>query len=76
MKKRIILIGSVLVITAILASYFFATGEKSPSNNVTDFASCAAAGNPIMESYPEQCHHNGTTYTNTDQEPVSPPSAN
>lgn len=76
MKKRILLICSILVVIFIFAAYFFSTGERKPRYNINDFASCAAAGNPIMESYPEQCHHNGTTYTNPDQQPVSPPSAN
>lgn len=69
MKKRVLLIGGTLVVVFLIASYFFAMGEKSPNNNVTDFASCAAAGNPIMESYPEQCAHNGVTYTNSAQQP-------
>ncbi len=31
---------------------------------VEDFTSCAAAGNPIMESYPRQCRHiDGRTFT-------------
>ena len=29
---------------------------------VNDFESCAAAGNPVMESYPRQCNHDGKTY--------------
>ncbi|NOR84989.1 hypothetical protein GQ473_02635 [archaeon] len=29
---------------------------------VTDFESCAAAGYPIMESYPRQCRANEITY--------------
>jgi len=33
------------------------------SLEVTDFASCAAAGNPVMESYPRQCSANGQTFT-------------
>ena len=32
--------------------------------SVNDFESCVEAGNPIMESYPEQCSHDGETYTN------------
>ncbi|PLW79391.1 hypothetical protein C0585_08175 [Candidatus Woesearchaeota archaeon] len=31
---------------------------------VIDFDSCVAAGNPIMESYPEQCSDGTNTYTN------------
>ncbi len=29
---------------------------------VDDFESCVKAGNPVMESYPRQCTHNGVTY--------------
>ncbi len=32
-------------------------------DSVTDFESCAAAGNPVMESFPRQCVVNGVTYT-------------
>ena len=32
-------------------------------NEVTNFEECAALGNPIMESYPEQCAHKGIVYT-------------
>ena len=31
---------------------------------VTTFAECVAAGNPVMESYPEQCSHNGELFVN------------
>ena len=30
---------------------------------VTNFDECVAQGNPIMESYPEQCAHEGIVYT-------------
>lgn len=29
---------------------------------VLNFEDCAEAGNPVMESYPRQCIHNGKTY--------------
>ena len=29
---------------------------------VTNFKECVAAGNPVMESHPRQCAHNGVTY--------------
>jgi hypothetical protein len=32
------------------------------SPDVTDFESCVAAGNPIMESFPRQCSANGETF--------------
>src|SRR3989339_374420 len=38
--------------------------KATDENAVTDFASCAAAGYPIMESYPRQCRaKNGKTFT-------------
>ncbi len=36
---------------------------------VDSFAACAAAGNPVMESYPRQCRHAGQLLV----EPVDPP---
>lgn len=72
MKRQwIFLIGALVITVAAIVAY-----QSANQQDVTDFASCAAAGNPIMESYPEQCHHNGTTYTNPDQQPVTPPPAN
>jgi len=36
---------------------------RGTSTPITNFAECAAAGNPVMESYPRQCSANGQTYT-------------
>ena len=30
---------------------------------VTNFQECVEAGNPVMESYPRQCRHDGETFT-------------
>jgi len=38
-------------------------GDSASSSTVTNFTECAAAGNPIMESYPRQCSANGQTFT-------------
>jgi type II secretory pathway pseudopilin PulG len=35
--------------------------DKKPA--ITNFDQCVAAGNPVMESYPEQCSAKGQTYT-------------
>lgn len=40
---------------------------------VNDFYSCVQAGNPIMESYPRQCAHNGTTYTEVIKKDITTP---
>jgi hypothetical protein len=45
---------------------------KSSTSNITSFAECKAAGNPIAESYPEQCSAGGKTYTNPDQKVEEP----
>lgn len=34
-----------------------------PRVTVTDFNSCAAAGRPVMESYPRRCQYGGRTFT-------------
>ncbi len=42
---------------------------------VTSFEECAAAGNPVMESYPRQCRSaDGTLFVEEIPEPVVPPS--
>jgi hypothetical protein len=35
---------------------------------IASFAECVAAGNPVMESFPEQCAADGQTFTNDEQE--------
>ena len=40
------------------------SGRPLSSVSITDFESCAAAGYPVMESYPEQCRTpDGQTFT-------------
>lgn len=74
MKQWLIISGAIIVLIAVVIATQLNSHNRAPT--VTDFASCAAAGNAIMLSYPEQCHHNGTTYTNPDQQPVAPPPVN
>lgn len=38
-------------------------GSNKSNSSINSFEECAAAGNPIMESYPEQCSANGKTFT-------------
>lgn len=44
-----------------------ASNQIIVDDDIYDFNSCINAGNPIMETYPEQCRYNGRTYTNLDQ---------
>lgn len=36
--------------------------KGQPTVKIGSFAECAAAGNPVMESYPRQCRANGVTF--------------
>lgn len=63
MNKRIIY-GVVITLVVIIALGILLPILFSKERIVvTDFESCVLAGNPIMESYPEQCMHKGVTYT-------------
>lgn len=58
---------SILVILALIVGGIVAIdafGKTDVTNAIDSFEDCAAAGNPIMESYPEQCAvPGGQTFT-------------
>jgi hypothetical protein len=61
----------ILIVIGLLAAigwYVWKNNQKT----ITNFEECKAAGNPIMESYPEQCSANGQTFTNTTQKVDKP----
>jgi hypothetical protein len=65
-RKHLIIL--VLLLLAVLgggAAYWLLAKDDSPK--ITNFAECKAAGNPIMESYPEQCMADGQSFVNPDQ---------
>lgn len=43
---------------------------------ITNFEECVAAGNPVMESYPEQCAANGKTFVSSKQKVTLDETAN
>lgn len=60
MKKGLFIVGiGFLIIAGFL--WYFAAAPMAPV--ITNFDECAAAGNPIMESFPRKCMANGTTFT-------------
>ncbi|MFH2028349.1 MAG: hypothetical protein ABIJ08_04385 [Nanoarchaeota archaeon] len=61
MKKQIIF-GILLIV-------MFTVGCQK---EVTNFEDCAAAGNPVMESYPRQCRSGDITYTEIIDEEIMP----
>ncbi len=57
----------IVLIAALLAGiYAWKTGRDKEAG-INSFAECVAAGNPVMESYPEQCAANGKTWANPNQ---------
>lgn len=54
-----------LVIAAIIGVGWYVW--RNQNKNITNFDECVAAGNPVMESYPEQCAANGQTFVNERQ---------
>ncbi len=59
--KGLLLVGLVIAIAGALGFFY-----KRQPQQINSFAQCAAAGYPILQSYPEQCKTpDGRTFTNT-----------
>lgn len=65
-RVEVAFIVLVLLGISLVAFYAWRTGQNKESK-INSFADCVAAGYPVMESYPEQCHANGQTWSNPDQ---------
>ncbi len=75
MKKIIVIfvIGLVVILAVGGAVYYYKFYQETPPVNnqnqnvsvitITNFEECAAAGNPVMESYPRQCRAGGKNFT-------------
>ncbi len=58
MKKESMI--AIVVVGIVIIAGILVMLQKSPE--ITSFEECAAAGNPIMKSYPRQCSANGQTF--------------
>ena len=77
MKKRSVgtegfgvieIVIALAVLVMVGAGGMFIWNKFQEQNTPIDsFESCAAAGNPVLESYPEQCIANGETFVNPAQ---------
>lgn len=67
LDKREVTFIIVLLVLLAGAGFFAWYSGQTKEAAITNFEQCAAAGNPIMESYPEQCSANGKTYVNDAQ---------
>jgi hypothetical protein len=64
-SKTIITILVVAIILGGIALAIVESNKKPDASSITSFDECAAAGYPIMESYPEQCATpDGRTFIN------------
>lgn len=53
-----LIVGAIILIVGAVAW----TMAKNQPLEIDSFADCAAAGYPVMESYPRQCRANGQTF--------------
>jgi predicted negative regulator of RcsB-dependent stress response len=56
---------AVLVAIIVLIIFGVIAWNRQQNGQITNYDECVAAGNPIMESFPEQCSANGRTFINT-----------
>lgn len=65
---------TILVFVLLLAGLgiwiYSATKDTEP--DVQNFDACVAAGNPVRETFPEQCSHKGKIFFKPGQEPPPP----
>lgn len=50
---------------ALFAGWRVIGEQMTKSESILSFDECVAAGNPVLETYPEQCIANGQIFTNT-----------
>ena len=79
MRRAMILILSLVILILALSG---CQQAEQPSDSgtdvqkpmaVTNFEECAAAGNPIMESYPRQCRHGDQLFVEEIDTPIMNP---
>ncbi|KKW45385.1 MAG: hypothetical protein UY96_C0023G0007 [Parcubacteria group bacterium GW2011_GWB1_56_8] len=68
MIKSILTAVIVIVVAGVLSLGFY---YRSQRPSVASFEECAAAGFPVMESYPRQCRAGDTTFTETVPQPTA-----
>lgn len=51
------------ILTLAIFSGLLLTACQNQTNSIEDFESCITAGNPVMESFPEQCSNGTNSYT-------------
>lgn len=62
-KATVRLVALLIACILVFAGWYVWQSNRKPLEAIDTFEACVAAGNPIMESYPEQCSANGKTFT-------------
>lgn len=57
-----------LVVVLVGVGFFVWQMGKDKESQISNFDECVAAGNPVMESFPEKCTANGQTFTNSEEQ--------
>ena len=70
-KILLFLIAVVLALIIIIGVGGVVYLSMNSKKAITTFAECAAAGNPVQESYPRKCTANGVTFTEVITTPVT-----
>lgn len=65
--ETLLIIAIVAIVGAVGWYVYDQRKDESAQSAITNFDECVAAGNPVMESYPEQCAADGRTFTNPNQ---------
>ena len=69
--KKVITIVLLAALAFVIAQSYMDTGTApTPQLVVTNFEDCVAAGNPVMESYPRQCRHDGELFVEVVEKPI------
>lgn len=71
-NKNLIYLLAIIIISAIAGWYIYNQQLAADESAINSFDDCVAAGNPVMESYPEQCRTpGGKHFVNDIDRPIS-----
>lgn len=68
----IIIIFGLVLISGLIIFLIMPKESKNMPRVINSFQDCVDAGNPVAESYPEQCFADGKPFTNPNQKVQNP----
>lgn len=69
MQRKTLSVAAIVLVAGALvtAAYLWMQQSNDSSSNIKSFEQCVAAGNPVMESSPRQCHDEASGMTHTEE---------